>query len=210
MQRVHDYITQGAIIRTRATWYEQGEKSNKYFLNLENSRGKKSSIRKIVKEDESSTSNPQVIMKELRFFYSDLYKKNVNENSETLTDLFMRDLNLPQLTSDQRERCDEKLSVGECFNTLKTFQKNKTPGNDGLTVEFYLVFWPIVGKHLIDCFNYAHDHGELSNSQKQAIITSLEKKGKDKRLIKNWRPISLINVDAKIASKTIVDRGDWL
>ena len=202
----NDYITQGAIIRTRATWYEQGEKSNKYFLNLENSRGKKSSIRKIVKEDESSTSNPQVIMKELRSFYSDLYKKGVNENSETLTDLFMRDLHLPSLTSDQRERCDGKLSVGECFNTLKTFQKNKTPGNDGLTVEFYLVFWPIVGKHLVDCFNYAHDHGELSNSQKQAVITLLEKKGKDKRLIKNWRPISLINVDVKIASKTLAKR----
>ena len=65
----------------------------------------------------------------------------------------MMDLHLPKLTSDQRERCDEKLTVRECFNTLKTFQKNKTPGNDGLTVEFYLVFWPIVGKHLIDCFN---------------------------------------------------------
>ena len=88
-------------------------------------------------------------------------------------------------------------------NTLKTFQKNKTPGNDGLTVEFYLVFWPIVGKHLTDCFNYVHDPGKLSNSQKQVVITLLEKKGKDKRLIKNWRPISLINVDAKIASKTL-------
>ena len=54
----NDYIPQGAIIRTRATWYEQGEKSSKYFLNLENSRGKKSSVRKIFKEDESSTSNP--------------------------------------------------------------------------------------------------------------------------------------------------------
>ena len=96
----------------------------------------------------------------------------------------MRDLHLPKLTPEQKEKCDEKLSVGECFNTLKTFQKKKTPGNDGLTVEFYLVFWPIVGKHLIDCFNYAHDHGELSNSQKQAVITLLEKKGKDRRLIK--------------------------
>ena len=41
------------------------------------------------KEEESSTSNPQVIMKELRSFYSDRYKKkSINENSETLTDLF--------------------------------------------------------------------------------------------------------------------------
>ena len=59
---------------------------------------------------------------------------------------------------------------------------------------------------MIDCFNYAHDHGELYNSQKQAVITLLEKKGKDKRLIKNWHPISLINVDAKIASKTLAKR----
>ena len=114
----NDYIAQGTIIRTWATWYEQGEKSNKYFLNLENSRGKKSSIRKIhvFKDDESSTSNPHEIMKELRSFYSNLYKKSINEESETLTDVFMRDLHLPKLTLDQRERCDEKLSVGECLS----------------------------------------------------------------------------------------------
>ena len=46
----NDYITQGAIIRSRATWYEQGEKSNKYFLNLVSSKGKKSSIRRITKK----------------------------------------------------------------------------------------------------------------------------------------------------------------
>ena len=35
------------------------------------------------------------------------------------------------------------------------------------------------------------------------MITLIEKKGRDKRLLKNWRPISLINVDAKIASKAL-------
>ena len=99
---LNDYITQGTIIRTRATWNEQGEKSKKYFLNLESSRGKKSSIRKIFMGDESSTSNPYEIMKELRSFYSDLYKKKVlMTESETLTDVFMRDLHLPKLTLDQ-------------------------------------------------------------------------------------------------------------
>ena len=54
--------------------------------------------------------------------------------------------------------------------------------------------------------NYAFEYGELSNSQKQAVITLIEKKGKDKRLVKNWRPISLVNVDAKLASKTLPKR----
>ena len=81
----------------------------------------------------------------------------------------MRDLYLPKLTSDQRDICDDKWSVGECFNILKTSQNNKTPGNDGFTVEFYLAFWSIIGKYLIDCFNYAYGHGEPSSSQKQAV-----------------------------------------
>ena len=45
--------------------------------------------------------------------------------------------------------------------------------------------------------------GEMSFSQKQAVITLVEKKGKDRTLLENWRPISLVNVDAKIMSKVI-------
>ena len=92
------------------------------------------------------------------------------------------------------------------FEALKSFQKKKTPGNDGLTVEFYLGFWHLIGKRLVDALNFAHEQGQLSNSQKQAMITLLEKKDKDRRFIKNWRPISLINIDVKIASKAIARR----
>lgn len=88
----------------------------------------------------------------------------------------------------------------------ESFQTNKTPGDEGLTTEFYLAFCPILGKHLAASFNYAHNQGELSNSQRQAVITLREKKNKDKRFIKNWRPISLINVDTKIASKALAKR----
>ena len=54
--------------------------------------------------------------------------------------------------------------------------------------------------------NYSYDYGELSNSQKEAIITLIEKKDKDKRDLLNFRPISLINVDVKIGSKAIAKR----
>ena len=52
---LYDYITQGAIIRSRATWYEKGEKNNKYFLNLAKSNKKKSCARKIFTSDETLT-----------------------------------------------------------------------------------------------------------------------------------------------------------
>ena len=81
-------------------------------------------------------------------------------------------------------------------------QSNKTPGNDGLNKEFYLAFFDILCPNL-KCLNYAFEVGELSTSQIQAVITLIEKKGKDKRYIKNWIPISLLNVDAKILSKIL-------
>ena len=73
----------------------------------------------------------------------------------------------------------------ECLHSLRSFQNNKSPGNDGLTVEFYTAFWESLGEPLVDCLNYSFDHGELSNSQKQAIITLIEKKDKDKRVLNN-------------------------
>ena len=72
---------------------------------------------------------------------------------------------------------------------------------EGLTDEFYRPFWHILGNLMIDSLNYSYDYGELSNSQKEAIITLIEKKDKDKRDLSNWRPIALINVDVKIGSK---------
>ena len=102
--------------------------------------------------------------------------------------------------------CEGKLTISECFKSLQLFQNNKSPGNDGLTVEFYKALWEVVGKIMVDSLNYSYDHGELSNSQKEAIITLIEKKDKDKRNLSNWRPISLINVDVKIGSKAIAKR----
>ena len=61
-------------------------------------------------------------------------------------------------------------------------------------------------KTFLSCVSHSFDKGELCTSQRQAIIKLIEKKDKDKRLIQNWRPISLLNVDAKIISKALSKR----
>ena len=106
----------------------------------------------------------------------------------------------------RKENCEGRITADECQNVLNTFATGKTPGNDGLPIEFYKTFWPLLGVILVKAFNEAFVKKEMSTSQRQAIITLVEKKDKDRTYLENWRPISLINVDAKIASKVIANR----
>ena len=85
-------------------------------------------------------------------------------------------------------------------------KNGKSPGNDGFTKEFYTAFFGELGSLLLKTFNYSFVKGELSSSQKQAVIILIQKKDRDVMLIKNWIPILLINVDIKIASKALAFR----
>ena len=85
-------------------------------------------------------------------------------------------------------------------------QNDKSPGNDGLTKEFYETFWDDLKEIFVNSVREAKEIGHLSTSQRQAIIKLIEKKDRDKRFIKNWRPISLLNVDSKIRSKALSEK----
>ena len=89
---MYDYITQGAIIRSRATWYEFGERNNKYVLNLENSNKKKSTVRKVFNREAKLTKDPKQIMNELEVFYSDLYDGSTCVDMGSFSS-FLSDLN---------------------------------------------------------------------------------------------------------------------
>ena len=88
---------------------------------------------------------------------------------------------------------------------IKNSQSGKSPGSDGLTREFYIVFWNDISELLYNSLIEGKEKGSLSTTQRQAVIKLLDK-GKDKRFIKNQRPISLINYDTKMLSKTLADR----
>ncbi len=78
----------------------------------------------------------------------------------------------------------------------------KTPGCDGLPVEFYKVFWNKIKKPLHEALMYA---GELHISARRGIITLIPKKDKDIKM-KHWRPLTLLNVDYKIIAKVLAQR----
>ena len=94
----------------------------------------------------------------------------------------------------------------ELLKVLKNMSNNKSPRNDGLTKEVYERFWEDLKKPLCASITKAFQRGELSHSQKEAVIKLIEKKDRDKKLIKNWRPISLLNINTKLISEVLAER----
>ena len=119
---------------------------------------------------------------------------------------YLENISTPKLLENETLQCEGKLTLKECWDALVSMESNKSPGNDDLTKEFNVYFFAEVGSLLVSTLNICHDKGEVTYSQKQAVITLIEKRGKDKRFIKNWRPISLLNVDVKIVSKALAMR----
>ena len=146
-------------------------------------------------------------MKIIKSFYEKLYSKDEklteNEINERLN-AFCTDI--PKLSEDSREACEGNITKDECFEVLKAMKMNKSPGNDGFTVEFYITFWLHIGEFLVEALNEAYERGSLSISQKQGVITLIQKDGKNPLYIKNYKPITLLNVDYKILSKILAKR----
>jgi hypothetical protein len=112
----------------------------------------------------------------------------------------------PKLDPDQKSKCDGLITLQECLIVLKSMPNNKTPGTDGLPTEWYKFFFKDVGQMVVDSFNYAFKCGKLSPDQRRGIISLIPKKDKNPIYLQNWRPISLLNTDYKIASKCIAFR----
>ena len=84
-EREYDYIVKGLIIRSRATWFEKGERNTKYFLNLENSKKTKTCLRKLLVTDEQESTNPSIILNEIYSFYSNLYDEKTDMEIDQTT-----------------------------------------------------------------------------------------------------------------------------
>lgn len=91
----------------------------------------------------------------------------------------------PSLDEDEQALCKGLITETEALNALKDFSTNKTPGTDGLPVEFLKYFWPELKSSIVGSFNYAFHNGSLSISQRRGIISLIPKTNKDKTILEN-------------------------
>ncbi len=183
-------LSNTATFISRAKWFEFGEKSNQFFLNLNKSRQKQMFINKI-KSDGKVYKGQEQVMEGIKSFYDKLYaktEKNDTQEEDNDDEDFYSEC--PRLTVKQREDMDKEIDLAELRRAL-SMCKDSAPGSDGITYEVYKRYWNLIGLYILDAWKYSMDVGVLPNSHLESIITLLPKEKKDPTDIKNWRPITL-------------------
>ena len=195
-----DENAKGIIFRSRAKWAEYGERSSKYFFNLEKSRYNAKTCMVLIGPDGAELNTDRDILDMQRSFYQDLYQADkeakfclVNEFSVHVSD-------------KEVEKQGQEISQGEILGAIKQLKSGKTPGSDGLPIEFYKTFANKVSQILLKIYTCAYEERKMPQTSMAGILNLIPKPGKDMRYINNLRPITLLNTDYKIIEKVLANR----
>ena len=135
LEELSNKITEGLILRSKVQWFEHGEKSSKYFLNLEKKRKSKTYVRKLLDDEDREIIEEKLILKRLGNYFEKIYDKK-NFATEEECHEFINQSKTNKLTEEEKMKLEGKLTIQECYKSLTMMGKDKTPGNDGLSKNF--------------------------------------------------------------------------
>lgn len=177
----------GAQVRSRIRWTEEGEASSAYFYRLVKKQSAGRLVAALRCPDGTVVNSAADLVECFSQFYFDLFSaRQVDSGAQ---EVLLSNVSAC-LSFSACDACEDVLSVKECFAALQGMARRKVPGCDGLPMEFYCKFWSILShssEFLFFCWSTV-------SFTARGVISFSFKKG-DCLNPKNWRPISLLNVD---------------
>ena len=130
MENIYTKKANGIRIRSKCSLYESGEKSSKFFLNLEKTRPKQGHLRKIL-VNENEIQEQREVDTHLYLFFKNLFTQKRYVCEENIIK-FLDQISLPKLNNEQISECEGFINEEELFSALKSMKNDKSPGNDGI------------------------------------------------------------------------------
>ena len=207
-----DEDNSGHVIRSRFKNNASEEMASLYHANQEMKNGKKNSINEL-KIDGKKESDAKIIEEKVVGFFNALFNGHHNSDLEDTGSPFQPDYSgldsylqgLTSLPEPDKEDLENKMSIEELRNIVKSCDNNKSPGLDGLSYEFYKATLNIIEKDLLEVFQCQLDRGRIVESNMEGV-TRLCPKVEGIPSVDELRPITLLNCDYKILSKWLVLR----
>ena len=204
IEEIERHHQKGAMIRSRTKLIENEEKPTKFFYTAEKQNQNKKNITKLKNKNGELKTEDKEILKIAKDFYSDLYKKAKTNEQEQ--EIFLKKYE-KKISNNWHPNLTKPFEEKELFQALKSMEENKSPGKDGIPMEFCLTFWHLIKKDFTELINNIFfEKNELPESMKTAIISMIPKKEPNDTDIAKWRPISLLCVDYKIITKALTNR----
>ena len=104
--------------------------------------------------------------------YEGLFFKNTHKKKLRQKLSFLRHFNIPKLSEDESKLCEEDLTENNLYDSLKSMQNDKSPGNDGLTKEFYETFWNELKEIFVDSVLETKEERHLRTCLKDRLSLS--------------------------------------
>uniref|UniRef100_A0A8C1LC25 Reverse transcriptase domain-containing protein n=1 Tax=Cyprinus carpio TaxID=7962 RepID=A0A8C1LC25_CYPCA len=193
------------IQRCRQNYYFQGSRpSHLLALRIRNSE-KFANISAVKSQSGLIMTDPKDINISFHSFYSNLYTSSAVGDPDSFTS-FLSNLDLPRLSDSDSDYLAEPITLQELESAIRSMNKGKSPGLDGIPVELYSTFWSDLGPLMLDMINFSVSQGSFHPSINIAVISLLLKKDKDPTSCSSYRPLSLIGTDVKLYAKVLSRR----